>query len=139
MRRSGSDVIGELASVLDATPEDTAVVRPLSRKLVAEARAELRRLSAAPQVSDHLAMAVAYADRADAGTVGSALAPYWADMHARIAIAQEVRRIGDRIEQVINMAVNGVLDDVLDSVLDQPLPKPATRPHSDNGTEGNHA
>ena len=135
MRRSGSDVISELAAVLDATPEDTAVVRPLSRKLVAETLAELRRLSAAPQVTDHLTMAVAYADRADAGAVGSALAPYWADMHARIAIAHDVRRIGDLIEQVINMAVHGVLDDVLD----QPLPTPATRPHSDNGTEGSHA
>jgi hypothetical protein len=122
MRRSGSDLLTALDTVLAATPEDTAVVRPLSRKLVADVRDELRRLSAPPKVSDHLAMAVAYADRADAGAVGSALAPYWADMHARIAIAQEVRRVGDLVEQIINMAVQGVLGEVLDSVMgDSPL------------------
>ena len=60
-----------------------------------------------------------YADRADGGMVGTALAPYWADMHSRIAIAQEVRRVGDLIETIINMAVNGVLDDVLGSVPSQ--------------------
>ena len=42
--RSEADVLAELDRVLDATPADAAVVRPLPRWLVDAAAAEIRKL-----------------------------------------------------------------------------------------------
>jgi hypothetical protein len=57
---------------------------------------------------DHLELARRFAAQAALVSVPAAIAPIYAEMHAKLVIAQELRRIGDLLEHLVNLSTTDV-------------------------------